>query len=40
MIWFVSVLAAIAIAIPLIIMWGFWSLEKLNIDEIDWRDED
>lgn len=40
MIWFAILGAAIAISIPLAIMWGFWSLEKLNIDEIDWREED
>ena len=39
MIWIAIVLTAVAVAIPLVILWGFWSLEKLDIDEIDWRDE-
>jgi hypothetical protein len=40
MIWIAIVLTAVAVAIPLVIMWGFWSLENITLDEIDWRDED
>jgi nitrogen fixation-related uncharacterized protein len=39
MIWIAIVLTAVAIAIPLVILWGFWSLEKLEFDDIDWRDD-
>ena len=39
MIWIAIVLTAVAVAIPLVILWGFWSLEKLEFDDIDWRDD-
>jgi cytochrome oxidase assembly protein ShyY1 len=40
MIWIAIVLTAVAVTIPLLIVWGFWQLENINIDEIDWRYED
>ena len=39
MIWIAILLTAGAIAIPIVIMWGLWQLEKIDLDEIDWRDE-
>jgi len=40
MIWFAILGAAILVAIPLAIMWGLWQLENIDINEIDWREED
>jgi cytochrome oxidase assembly protein ShyY1 len=40
MIWIAAVLAGILIAIPFIIMLGFWQIEKFGIEDIDWRDDE
>lgn len=40
MIWIAVVVTTVLVAIPLIIMWGLWELEKLEIGDIEWRDED
>jgi len=38
-IWFALLGAVLVLAVPVTIMLAFWSLEKYNIDEYDWRDE-
>jgi ABC-type molybdate transport system permease subunit len=39
MIWIVVVIATVVVALPLMVMWGVWQLEKLEIGDIDWRDD-
>jgi hypothetical protein len=40
MIWIAVVITIVVVTLPLIVMWGLWELEKLEIGDIDWRDED
>ena len=40
MMWVAIIGTAIAISIPMIIMWGFWQLEKMGIEDIEWRDDE
>ena len=40
MIWIVVVIATVVVTLPLLVMWGVWELEKLEIGDIEWRDED
>jgi hypothetical protein len=38
-IWFALLGAVLVLAVPVTIMLAFWSLEKFNLDEYGWRDE-
>ena len=40
MIWAALSLAIAILAVPIGVMLGLWLLEKADIDEIDWREDD
>lgn len=40
MIWFALSVAVAILVVPIGIMMGLWLLERADIDEIDWREDD
>jgi hypothetical protein len=40
MIWVALSVAVLILALPIAVMMGLWALEKQDIEDIDWRDDD
>jgi hypothetical protein len=40
MLWFILLTVFLVLVLPIIALLGLWTLERIEIQEIDWRDED
>ena len=40
MIWVALSVAVLILALPITVMMGLWALEKQDIEDMDWRDDD
>ena len=40
MIWIALSVAVLILVVPIGLMMGLWALEKQDIEDIDWRDDD
>jgi cytochrome oxidase assembly protein ShyY1 len=40
MLWFILLTVFLVLVLPIFVLLGLWTLERIEIQEIDWRDED
>jgi hypothetical protein len=38
--WFIVLTSIIVLVLPIALLLGLWTLERIEIQEIDWREED